>query len=576
MNGFSEASLFAVVLAVNLFLLGAVLAGGLTLAFRFLENVAPRLRYSIAVAVFLLAVLLPVAATLKTSSAPKTLPNATSQKSAQSGTGEDFAELNDAFLSRDVANLAEAPEVKSNGFIYEFISTAADSAFGKFFVGLWMAGICLLILREILGVQRMRNARKLWQPATESEKQSLLCENKTRLYFAEDQSPGTVGLLRPVIVLPEQFSRALPLDSRRLIVRHELSHARWRDPLASLLLRVVRAVFWVSPAIWLLERLIDSEREAAADRAAILSLRHRAELKTIALDYADTLLLAAEEFNSFELRQQNRKLPLIGIGGAGTSELETRIRRLLSSAQTTRMPIFSAIVAALLTSIAASVMPLAAFSDKLQAQQNQTAAANLPDEENINRVSFSEQSGQLSQKSVSGDENSFKQSASVTTALSKTGKIGKMPTSGVINSGAVRQISKENQNTNESLNNDVTRVGDSSVLTETLSDVDIGRADDRLNQNPPPPARSLKEAETLTITGNQGNNPARASDLTGNLPSLNKLRTDLTSEDELVRQKAASELDRLSSSGNTLESARQLNRIPTRTRNLTTPAWRIQ
>src|SRR4051812_7756126 len=53
--------LFALVLAVNLFLAGAIMTGGLALSFRFIENVfSPRLRYIISVGAISGAVFIPL------------------------------------------------------------------------------------------------------------------------------------------------------------------------------------------------------------------------------------------------------------------------------------------------------------------------------------------------------------------------------------------------------------------------------------------------------------------------------------------------------------------------------------
>lgn len=584
MNAFSGMILFAIVLAINLFLLGAVMAGGLWLTFRFIENAAPRLRYLIAVVVFLLVVLFPVVATLGISFEQKPSSNAVGaagaaiaeaarQDTDENSTGRDSASMRE----NDAAGVIDKTENISVSRLDSFISFTAGSVFGKLFFGLWLAGACFLIFREALGLRQIQKARKLWKSATEAEKQSLRCPKDVPLYFDRDQSPGTIGLLHPVIVLPEQFFAALPPESRRFIMRHELSHARWRDPLAGVLLRIIRAVFWISPALWLLERLIDAEREAAADRAAIASCSNDAELEKNALSYADALLSAARGFSSFESQNQNRKLPAIGIGGEGNNKLEMRIRRLLSSAQTSRLHVASAIAAVLLTGAAAGVMPLTAFSDKLRIRQNESAVnsdrlSNISGEENLNRLSLAAlQPDGLSQKTLRGaDREALEPSAPVTAALSKTEKNEQPSIREIADSALARQISTETQNTTESFSGSETGAGDSKALTVTLSSEDAGRVESgNLNRNQPPSsARQFKEAETVTITGNPDANPALSSKLEGNLSSLNKLRNNLTSADKPARRKGPGSLDRLTEPGNTLEPAQELNRITSRSKYL--------
>ena len=371
MNFYSEIVLFAVVLATNLVLLGMILAAGLTLAFRFIENVSPRLRCCIAIAVFALAIILPVTVTLKTSPSHEILAgSATSQNYAQESVNSiessNFAPGGNAVntLSASAKNTFFSP-------LEKFISVAAGSLFGKVFFGFWIMGIAWLLFWEALGMRRLRRTRKFWEPATEAERAALLCPKNILLYFDEWQSPGTVGLLYSAIVLPKRFSAGVVTDEKLFIVRHELAHAQRRDPLVSFILRLLRALFWISPALWLLERLIDSEREGAADRAAIGFSPREPEFETSALNYADALLNVVKELNS--CGQSRREPQMIGIGTR--SELEIRIRRFLSASRTTRRHVASACAAGVLSLVLMIIFPGAGFSEQLKVLQSEFIAA---------------------------------------------------------------------------------------------------------------------------------------------------------------------------------------------------------
>ena len=245
-----------------------------------------------------------------------------------------------------------------------------------------MTGIAWLICREAIGIRRLRQARRLWEPAAEAEQAALSCPKNIPLYFDERQSPGTVGLIRPAIVLPKYFAAGRPTAEKVLIVRHELAYARRRDPLVSFIARFLRALFWISPALWLLERRIDAEREAAADRAAIGFSPHEPEFETSAVNYADTLLAVAKELHFSG--QRRRASPLIGIGTG--SALEIRIRRLLSASRTTGRHIAGACAVATLSGVMILIVPGAGFSEQSGIPPSELTAAtanqkNLPPNE---------------------------------------------------------------------------------------------------------------------------------------------------------------------------------------------------
>ncbi len=133
---------------------------------------------------------------------------------------------------------------------------------------LWVAGAVLLLSRELRAHLRLAADRRRWSPAGEALRRSLEVAAGRALWLGDVESPRTHGLLRPAIVLPRQRGLGAP-SIARLVVAHEEAHARWRDPLVHALLRLVRALLWISPALWLAERLVMREREAAADEAAL-------------------------------------------------------------------------------------------------------------------------------------------------------------------------------------------------------------------------------------------------------------------------------------------------------------------
>lgn len=82
--------------------------------------------------------------------------------------------------------------------------------------------------------------------------------------------PVTLGILRPVILLPASW-RDWERDELAAVLTHEASHVARRDAFIQLLALVHRAVFWISPLSWWLNRHLADLAEQASDEAALAS-----------------------------------------------------------------------------------------------------------------------------------------------------------------------------------------------------------------------------------------------------------------------------------------------------------------
>jgi uncharacterized protein (TIGR03435 family) len=99
----------------------------------------------------------------------------------------------------------------------------------------------------------------------------------------------TSGVARPVIVLPRDARGWDPEDLRRAVV-HELEHIRRRDWLILCLARVVCALYWFHPLVWMTWRRLRLEAERACDDAVLGGAYAEA--------YADQLVTLAERLVS--------------------------------------------------------------------------------------------------------------------------------------------------------------------------------------------------------------------------------------------------------------------------------------
>lgn len=178
-------------------------------------------------------------------------------------------------------------------------------------LGIYLVGVAVFLARLALGTLQ---ARLLVRRAFSSG---------GRLFSGACGAPVTVGWLRPLVVLPESWSRwpAAQLDA---VLTHEHEHARRRDPLFQWLALLNRAVFWFHPLAWWLERRMAALAEEACD-AVVLAHGHDPR------DYSKYLIDMARSVSSSGARIQ-----VWGVAMPG-GFLEERIRRILEGGPLPRL-----------------------------------------------------------------------------------------------------------------------------------------------------------------------------------------------------------------------------------------------
>jgi beta-lactamase regulating signal transducer with metallopeptidase domain len=162
-----------------------------------------------------------------------------------------------------------------------------------------------LLARLALGTVRTHRLRR------------LAVIHDDQLISSECACPITVGWLRPVVILPQNWQDFPPrqLDA---VLTHEREHVRRRDPLIQWLALVNRALFWFHPLAWWLERKLSVLAEEACD-AAVLARGHSPQ------EYSECLLDIARSVS-----RSGARLGIVGMAMPG-SLLPQRIRQILNS-----------------------------------------------------------------------------------------------------------------------------------------------------------------------------------------------------------------------------------------------------
>ena len=104
-------------------------------------------------------------------------------------------------------------------------------------VGTWCGG--MLLTAVVLYFAQVRFQRSL---GTLTQRNGLWYAQR------DDVSPGVVGCLRPMIVVPADFDSRYTPDEQALILAHERTHIRRGDLIANAVWSAIQCLLWFNPA----------------------------------------------------------------------------------------------------------------------------------------------------------------------------------------------------------------------------------------------------------------------------------------------------------------------------------------
>jgi beta-lactamase regulating signal transducer with metallopeptidase domain len=194
-------------------------------------------------------------------------------------------------------------------------------------LGLWLAGVLLVVAPVWAGLRQMRWLRRTARPwrrgqtIADDRARAVSIQRRVAVLLHEAVAgPVTCGVRHAVILLPldaESWSRA---DLDRALV-HELEHVRRHDWLTQCFARALCACYWFHPLVWITRRQIALEAERACDDAVLTASAGA----TDATAYADQLVGLAKRLSAASHQ------PLLAM--ADRRDLSTRVRALLDANQ---------------------------------------------------------------------------------------------------------------------------------------------------------------------------------------------------------------------------------------------------
>lgn len=212
---------------------------------------------------------------------------------------------------------SEVPQVSVRSFattIDQYISTLVMA---------WSIGMLWYCIRLGYGLFQLDRLRKRAHPADIAYQQMVL-KWRTVLHITRKvevlispqiTAPCTIGVIKPVILLPLQMISGLTQEQLELIFIHELYHIKRHDYLFNVVQLIAEAVFFFNPFLRMISQNIRREREYCCDDAAANVASPQV--------YAATLA-RVEEFRT------TQQLLTMSIKGS-ENELLTRIKRIMKS-----------------------------------------------------------------------------------------------------------------------------------------------------------------------------------------------------------------------------------------------------
>ena len=267
---------------------------------------------------------------------------------------------------------------------------------------LWLVGAALLIGRILIGygiVWCLRQQAQVQHDgplfnALQQARRTLDGYPKVEVATSPSiSSPMVLGILRPIIVFPADLVEKLRTDELSLVLTHELAHVRRWDNLTMLLHRLVSAVLFFHPVVWLCGRMLRREAEQACDDLVVCATG-RSEA------YARGLAHVAEQAAHFNPLM--RRIPTMNAFAATESDLALRIRRALGG-NARRMGTRARVLAVvLLCPLAAVTLPSCSTTDNSTGGDLSVAkdAAEASRDENLFIIVDQDGNMKLNDKSV--------------------------------------------------------------------------------------------------------------------------------------------------------------------------------
>ena len=191
---------------------------------------------------------------------------------------------------------------------------------------IWLLGVLILSIRLVGGFWYISRLRKTslqspfdsWQRLSDQIASELSVRILVPVRVSSKISqPMTIGVLKPLILLPVGVLTGLSESDLKMILAHELAHIKRYDYLMNLVQHLLEITFFFHPIVWLISRDMRRTREACCDDMVV-------GVTGDAISYAQTLTRLQRQFVS-----RSTLLPMTYLASPGT--LRLRVERLFAT-----------------------------------------------------------------------------------------------------------------------------------------------------------------------------------------------------------------------------------------------------
>ncbi|HEY4086018.1 MAG TPA: M56 family metallopeptidase [Bryobacteraceae bacterium] len=124
--------------------------------------------------------------------------------------------------------------------------------------------------------------------------------------------PGVFGIVRPLLLLPDNLAETLSPEQFESILAHESRHIQYRDNLTAALHMLVEMLFWFHPLIWWVGARLTDERERDCDHAVLQEGNQPGEyargIVSVCQSYVESPLLCAPGISGSDLKKRIREI----------------------------------------------------------------------------------------------------------------------------------------------------------------------------------------------------------------------------------------------------------------------------
>lgn len=164
-------------------------------------------------------------------------------------------------------------QVQTDGAVYQNASLKLNTLIYL----IWVTVAVAVLIYSLARYYRKRNV--IFRNCEPEEDETQLAQldklraemkirRKVRLLYCHDVSPVSMGVLRPVIILPQRMRGNIPVT----LLKHELTHIKNLDVLMNVVFTAVKAIHWFNPIAYFLKKEFSKVCEMLCDDEAVKGL----------------------------------------------------------------------------------------------------------------------------------------------------------------------------------------------------------------------------------------------------------------------------------------------------------------